>query len=588
MMETRHGPRRDGDAVRFRLWAPNSDEVELLRPDAGPLAMERDVDGFFSVSVPAASGQLYRLRADGLEVPDPASRGQSGDVDGWSRLRLDPLGPARRGPVRPWHETILCEVHVGTATPEGSFRALAGKLRHFVDAGYTAIELLPVNDFPGRWNWGYDGVLPFAPDESYGTPEDLRALVDAAHEAGLGVMLDVVYNHFGPSGNYLPHYAGSFFTERTETPWGAAIDLANPIVRAFFNENAAMWLHDYDFDGLRFDAVHAFPPDGGDDLLAELARACRAVKPDAWLVLENDDNAARWLVRDGGRPRHFTAQWDDDIHHALHVLATGQTSGYYEDYAEDPTGALLRCLTEGFAYQGEPSPHRGGTPRGEPSATLPPDAFVTFIQNHDQIGNRPFGDRIAAALAPQELAVVHGIVMLSPQIPMFFMGEEAAVTTPFPFFADFEGDLAEAVREGRKREFAGFFADHEGSVEDLPDALAESTVAKARLDWGEFGSEERAQALARFRDLAALRRRLVWPLTASGHRGTACARDGGAVLVAWDFAAGRLRLAANPSGEAARFDGIDAPPAFSFGEVHVESGGVRLGPWSFALWSDAA
>ena len=587
MRDTRHGPVREGEAVRFRLWAPSSREVLLQRPDAEPLPMERDEEGFFSVAIPAAPGDLYRFRADGLDVPDPASRGQMGDVEGWSRLRLNPLGPVRPAPVRPWHETILCEVHVGTVTPEGSFRALAEKLPYFVEAGYTAIELLPVNDFPGRWNWGYDGVLPFAPDESYGTPEDLRALVDAAHDLGLGIMLDVVYNHFGPSGNYLPHYAGSFFTEKTKTPWGAAIDLANPVVRAFFTENAAMWLGEYDFDGLRFDAVHAFPPDGGDDLLADLVRACRAVKPDAWLVLENDDNAARWLVREEGRPRHFTAQWDDDIHHALHVLATGQTSGYYEDYAEDPTGALLRCLTEGFAYQGEPSRHRGGMPRGESSADLPPDAFVSFIQNHDQIGNRPFGDRIAATISPEELAVIHGIVMLSPQIPMFFMGEEAAVTTPFPFFADFEGDLAEAVREGRKREFAGFFADHEGSVEDLPDALEESTVAKARLDWGELGSGERETALARFRELATLRRRLVWPLAASGYRGTTCARDGGAVRVTWDFEAGALTLAANPSGGPARFEGIDAPPAHSLGEVRIAEGVVQLGPWSLALWSDA-
>jgi maltooligosyltrehalose trehalohydrolase len=582
-MKTRHGPVRDGAEVRFRLWGPSASEVLLVRPGHDPVPMRRGEDDFFECSVAARPGDRYRFHADGLDVPDPASRGQEGDVDGWSRLRLDPLGPTRRQAIRPWHEKILCELHVGTVTPEGSFRALAEKLPHFRDAGYTAIELLPVNDFPGRWNWGYDGVLPFAPDESYGSPEDLRALVDAAHDLGLGIMLDVVYNHFGPKGNYLHHYAEAFFTERVRTPWGAAIDLGNPIVRAFFVENAVMWLSDYDFDGLRFDAVHAFPHPEGDALLAEIAEACRAVKPDAWLVLENDDNAARWLVREEGRPRYYAAQWNDDIHHALHVTATGETTGYYEDYAEDPVRMLLRCLAQGFAYQGEVSRHRGEK-RGEPSADLPPEAFVAFIQNHDQIGNRPFGDRIAAMIPPDRLAVLQAIVMLSPQIPMFFMGEEAGVTTPFPFFCDWEGDLAEAVRQGRRREFAGFFESHAGSVDDLPDPLARSTVEMARLDWDELGGE----AVAGFRDLAALRRRLVWPLAASGHRSTRGTRDGDAIIVEWRYKAGTLTLAANFGEAEVRFDKAAGRPAHSIGRVMVEGDAATLAPWSLAVWSTEA
>jgi maltooligosyltrehalose trehalohydrolase len=456
-------------------------------------------------------------------------------------------------------------------------------LPHFVDTGYTALELMPVADFPGRWNWGYDGVLLFAPDRAYGPHDDLRRLVDAGHEAGLGMMLDVVYNHFGPSGNYLHHYAKDFFTDTVQTPWGAAIDLANPIVRRFFVENAVMWIRDYDFDGLRFDAVHAFPEAGGDTLLEEIAAACRAVKSDAWLVLENDDNAARWLARDGRRPRHYSAQWNDDIHHALHVAATGQTSGYYEDYADDPVASLVRCLTEGFAYQGEPSPHRDGTPRGEPSADLPPEAFVAFSQNHDQIGNRPFGDRLTASLEPRAIEILQAIVMLSPQIPMFFMGEEAAVKTPFPFFCDFGGELADAVRQGRQREFAGFFQDHAGSVEDLPDPLAEATFQSAKLPWEELSQEEPTRSLDQFRCLAEMRRVVVWPLVGSGYEGAAAKRSGRGFLVEWKFQAGTLRMAANLGDEPTRFEGPEDEPAFSIGQVEG-AGDTTLGPWSLALW----
>ncbi len=571
---TRFGPLREGPEVRFRLWAPDAAKVWLLRPDAPAVAMTRGADGFHSVSLPAAEGQLYRFRIGELEVPDPASRAQAEDVEGWSRL-VGPVPPPRSCAIRPWAEAIIAEVHVGTATPQGSFDALRAALPDYVAAGYTALELMPVADFPGRWNWGYDGVLPFAPDTRYGTPEGLRALVDAAHASGLAMLLDVVYNHFGPSGNFLSQYAGAFFSTAERTPWGPAIDLANPTVRAFFVENAVMWLRDYDFDGLRLDAVHAFIPGGGDALLAEIATACRAVKPDAWLVLENDDNAARWLSRTS-LPA-YTAQWNDDFHHALHVIATGQRSGYYGDYADDPVGALARCLTEGFAFQGEASSHRGGASRGEASAHLPPGAFVAFVQNHDQIGNRPFGDRLAAALAPERIAVLQFVVMLSPQIPLFFMGEEVGATTPFPFFCDFGGDLAEAVREGRAREFAGFFADHAGGPDDLPDPLAKTTVERARLRPGPDAAARRA----RFAALAQLRRRLVWPLTIAGDTpATELVRDGDALRIEWHFAVGTLTLAVNFGAQPACLTLPTAPPDA------IE--GALLAPWSAALWSRPA
>ncbi|MBS7540665.1 malto-oligosyltrehalose trehalohydrolase, partial [Ancylobacter lacus] len=475
-LSSRFGPLLRADGTLFRLWAPGVAGVDLLVEGAEPVPMRRGAEGIFECHVPGAGpGTAYMFRVGGHDVPDPASRAQREDVEGWS-LVTAPLAPTPELAIRPWSEAIIAEVHVGTATPEGTFRALIDRLDHYRDAGFTVIELLPVADFPGRWNWGYDGVLLYAPDRAYGTPEDLRALVDAAHERGLGVMLDVVYNHFGPSGNYLPLYAPAFFRQDVDTPWGPAVDLENPLVRAFFVESAQQWLARYGFDGLRFDAVHAFATRGTGTFLRELAEGCRRVRRDAWLVLENHDNVARWLERDGAL---YTAQWNDDWHHVLHHLATGEAAGYYAPYAVDPLADLGRALAQGFVFQGEPYPDAGGHPRGTPSAHLPPDAFVAFVQNHDHIGNRPLGDRLVSSSTPEATALLRFVLMLSPQIPLFFMGEEAELATPFPFFCDFSGDLAEAVRNGRRNEFKDFFAHHEGTVDDLPDPIADSDVHPA-------------------------------------------------------------------------------------------------------------
>ncbi len=289
----RFGPEPLAQGARFRLFAPEAEAVELEIDGAGRRAMQPGGDGFFAVEISdVAPGALYRFTVDGQAVPDPASRMQAEDADGWSVLTPPPANLPRRW-SRPWREAVIAEVHVGTATPEGTFRALIDRLDHYRDAGFTVIELMPVADFPGRRNWGYDGVLLYAPDRAYGTPDDLRALIDAAHERGLGMMLDVVYNHFGPSGNFLPLYAKSFFRQDISTPWGPAIDLENEMVRAFFTENAAYWLADFGFDGLRFDAVHALATKATETFLREIAQACRAVRPDAFLVLENHDNVAQ-------------------------------------------------------------------------------------------------------------------------------------------------------------------------------------------------------------------------------------------------------------------------------------------------------
>ena len=452
----------DSGLTRFTLWAPDSAHVMLEIEGTAPIPM-RKKNGHFEVEAPFGAGTRYRFRVrPDLAVPDPASRAQAGDVHDAS-LVIDPNAYEWRHPEwmgRPWHEAIIYELHVGAI---GGFAAVTKMLPDLAALGITAVELMPINDFPGHRNWGYDGVLPYAPDASYGTPDQLKHLIDTAHGLGLMVLLDVVYNHFGPDGNYLHTYSSPFFRKDMMTPWGEAIDFRRPEVRAFFIDNATLWLQEYRFDGLRFDAVHAFHD---RDFLMEISRSVRtAIEPKrhVHLVLENDDNDAEAL-RQG-----FDAQWSDDGHHALHILLTGERTGYYADYP-DPAAALARVLKEGFAYQGEASGHRGGERRGSFSGDLPPTAFVMFLQNHDQVGNRAFGERLTVLANPAALAAATLLLLMSPQIPLVFMGEEWGETKPFLFFTDHHGELAEKVREGRRREFAQFadFADS-ATRERIPD-----------------------------------------------------------------------------------------------------------------------
>jgi malto-oligosyltrehalose trehalohydrolase len=466
---------------------------------------------------------------------------------------------------------VIYELHVGTFSPEGTFAGVEKRLDHLSDLGATAIELMPVADFPGRRGWGYDGVLPYAPDAAYGRPEDLKRLVAAAHARGLMVVLDVVYNHFGPEGNYLHLYAPQFFTERHHTPWGAAINFdgaqARP-VRDFFVHNALYWLEEFHFDGLRLDAVHAIADDSSPHILMELASAIRGGPGrdrHVHLVLENDSNQARYLRRaaDGGVAL-YDAQWNDDVHHAFHVLLTAESDGYYADYAGNPTRLLARCLTEGYAWQGETSGHRGGLPRGEPSAHLPPAAFVSFLQTHDQVGNRALGERLAALAAEPALRAATVAWLLSPAPPMLFMGEEFGAATPFLYFCDFTGDLAAAVRDGRRREFAQFtrFSDPAAQAA-IPDPNAPETFARSRLDWGCTGHPPHARWLALYRQLLALRRAHLVPrlagMTANAGRADELGASAltcewrlgdGSVLRMWlNLAQRQLDLPAPPAGE---------------------------------------
>ncbi|MCU0759617.1 MAG: malto-oligosyltrehalose trehalohydrolase [Steroidobacteraceae bacterium] len=551
------------DGAHFRLFAPAQAQVALqVEGEASARPMYRDDDGWHALDCDdLGAGTRYRYRlGDGSLVPDPASRFQPEDVHGPSEL-VDPLAHrwqdgAWRG--RPWHEAVVYELHVGSFTPEGTFRAVIGRLEHLAALGVTAIELMPVAEFPGRRNWGYDGVLPFAPDSRYGRPEDLKALVDAAHQRGLMILLDVVYNHFGPDGNYTHLYWPQLMTQRHQTPWGAAVnydDAGCTQVREFVIANALHWLGEYHFDGLRLDAVHAIRDAGPRHLLDELAARAAALRPGhapPHLVLENEENETRWLPPAGG----CTAQWNDDVHHGLHVALTGECSGYYAEYQEDP-GKLPRALAEGFAFQGETMRYRGH-PRGTPSAHLHPTAFVSFLQNHDQVGNRARGERIAR-LAPQPaVRAAAATYLLAPQVPMLFMGEEWGSRQPFLYFCDFDEPLATAVRDGRRAEFARFPEFAGSAALAIPDPTDAASFAASVLDWSAAEAEAGRDWLQWYRAVLAVRHSQVVPLLAprpggAPQRPARWSAAGQAFQVTWWLQDRELSLIANlaPAASAA-------------------------------------
>jgi maltooligosyltrehalose trehalohydrolase len=562
--------------VRFRLWAPGAQQVSLVLGNR-ELAMRPGEGGWYETLEKAAPGALYRYRIDGgQEVPDPASRFQPRDVDGPSEV-IDPHAfewqdEGWRG--RAWQEAVLYELHVGTFTSQGSYSGVISKLPYLKDLGVTAIELMPLSDFAGRRNWGYDGVLPYAPDSSYGRPEDLKALVQAAHQHRLMVFLDVVYNHFGPKGNFLGLYAPGFFTDQHNTPWGAAINFAADPVRQYFIHNALYWLEEYHFDGLRFDAVHAIIDESPRHVLEDIAAAVHARDPDrhVHLVLENDANQARFL----GEGKYH-AQWNDDSHHAYHVLATGESDGYYVSYIDAPAKHLARCLAEGFAYQGEVSPF-SKAPRGEPSRHLPPRCFVDFMQNHDQIGNRAHGERLASLADDNKLKVLSAILLLAPSPPLIFMGEEWACHQPFLFFCDFEGELGEAVRNGRREEFARFaaFADPKARAR-IPDPLSEQTFKRSVLRWKDARSTQGRAWLAHYTRLLELRRTEIAPRSFGPGRYRMLAER--AFELTWDGAEGQLRLLVNFSDSP-----VPTETAPRGRLLWGNGGGKRLDPWTVSWW----
>jgi maltooligosyltrehalose trehalohydrolase len=582
--------------VAFRLWAPSARTVDVIVDSGIPQPMSFFGDGWYGATVgDAHDGSDYRFRIDGgLLAPDPASRFQPNGPFGESRV-VDPhrfswSDDQWRG--RPWAEAVIYEAHIGAFTPEGTYTALAGHLQDLRELGITALELMPLADCPGARTWGYDGVLPFAPNEAYGRPIDLKRLIERAHALDLMVFLDVVYNHFGPSGNFLPSYAKSFFTDR-RTPWGAGLNFdraASHTVREFFIHNALYWLEEFHLDGLRFDAVHAIADDNERHILADLAeRVHDAISGrEVHLIIENDNNEAHWLERDEcHRPRLYTAQWNDDFHHCWHVLLTGETEGYYEDYAGDPLRYLARSLAQGFAYQGETSAYRASRKRGEPSRHLPPFAFIAFLQNHDQIGNRAFGERLSTIADSHRISLARAVLLLSPQIPMLFMGEEWQVSSPFLYFVDFADDpaLSTAVREGRSREFGRFkaFATAEAEAR-IPDPTAADTFMRSKLDRSERWSATHAQAYRECTELLSLRAKEIVPLLSKRFDGASHDQRNGLIDVAWQFDGERLRLVLNLSEQTAHAPaGKDARIIWRSAGVETKAEAVILPPWTGQL-----
>jgi malto-oligosyltrehalose trehalohydrolase len=530
-------------SVRFRLWAPAARTISLsIEGLPASIPLVRKQDGWHELVLadcPVGTKYWYCL-PDGARVPDPASRFQPEDVHGPSEV----INPGsfewqdHDWHNRPWAEAVLYELHVGAFTEEGTFLAAIDKLDHLVRLGVTGIELMPVADFPGKRNWGYDGVLLYAPDSSYGRPEDFKALVQAAHQRGLFVILDVVYNHFGPDGNFLPSYASQIFTDHHKTPWGDAVNYdsdGSEVVRELIIHNALYWIEEFHLDGLRLDAVHAIKDDGPRHLLEELAERVRSASAPypVHLILENEANQASRLTRTpGGNPEQYTAQWNDDMHHVLHTAATLESNGYYGDYKHD-TEKLGRALAEGFAFQGELMQATDAS-RGEPSGHLPPDAFIAFMQNHDQIGNRAFGERINAIASPEAVHAIAATYLLLPQTPMLFMGEEWGSSQPFPFFCDFHGELADLVRKGRREEFANFPEFHDAEQrERIPDPQADETFAAAKLDWAQVDQGIHREWVDWYTQVLTVRREQIVPMVKGmgGHSGMFEVLGTGAVVV---------------------------------------------------------
>jgi malto-oligosyltrehalose trehalohydrolase len=590
----------EGGGVKFRLWAQAVTAVKLQLDEAQGIPMIAVGAGWFELKVPSArNGDRYHFQLpDGLIVPDIASRFNPEDMHGPSEV-IDPVlfdwsDDDWRG--RPWKEAVIYELHVGSFTPKGNFVGVMDRLNYLVDLGVTALEIMPVADFPGRRNWGYDGVLPFAPDSVYGSPDDFKCLINAAHDRGLMVFLDVVYNHFGPEGNYLHTYAPAFFNSSHVTPWGAGINFdgeGSRTVRDFFIHNALYWLEEYHLDGLRLDAIHTISDDSSLDIIEELADAIRngpGRERNVHLVLENDRNQVHYLNRDAaGHKRYATAQWNDDFHHTLYMLASGETEGCYKDYTTDPVRLLGRSLTEGFVFQGEPSHFRDGVRRGEPSGHLPPTAFVNFLENHDQAGNRAFGERLCHIISPTKLEALTAIFLLAPQSPMLFMGEEFAAAQPFLYFCDFGSKFAHTVTEGRRHDFSKFAGFADAAKRDLiPDPNNTTTFTACVLDWSALEHAHHCSTLKLYRQLLTLRRKWIFPHLAGMSSGTTqlVILSARALSIRWSLDSHRsLLLVANLGEEDIKVDpAMDGTLIFATANLNTTMLATgKMPPWS-AAW----
>ncbi|WP_235829791.1 malto-oligosyltrehalose trehalohydrolase [Frigidibacter oleivorans] len=569
--------REAGQDWRFRLWAPSAEDVQVSL-NHHRLTAEREAGGWWVARGPAEPGTRYGFAVDGALYPDPAARAQAGDVHGPSLLVDPSLWHWKSDWAgRPWDEAVILELHVGTFTREGTFAAAARRLPDLARMGITAVELMPVGQFTGRHGWGYDGVLPYAPHPAYGTPDQMRGFVEAAQELGIMVLLDVVYNHFGPDGAYLHSYAPEFFDGARQTPWGAGIDYTRRPVRDYFIDNALMWLVEYRLDGLRLDAVDQIRDPSRPELLVELAQAVRAAgfpRP-IHLTTEDNRNITRLHRPEAGL---YTGEWNDDWHHCIHCALTGESEGYYRSFAADPVADLATALADGFVEQGQSRPGADGPaePRGEPSDHLPWQAFVNFNQNHDQIGNRAMGERLAALAEDPPLKVAHALLLTAPFTPMLFMGEEEGCRAPFLFFADFVGELAEALRKGRAEEFRDFTA----FGAEVPDPTEPETLHLSR-PYRDSDEPRAGEWRALTTRLLSFRADRIVPLSKSARAGAAVAARTGprSVRAAWPFTAGRLTVWAS-FGDGARPPADAGLPADA-PDLVVETGAADHG---FALW----
>jgi maltooligosyltrehalose trehalohydrolase len=495
----------------MRVWAPNAHEVTLHSSDQ-VLAMIKEAGGWWHADAPfIRHGADYAFAVDGNgPFPDPRSFWQPNGIHGFSRwVDHSVFDWTDAGwQQRPLGSAVIYELHLGTFTPEGTCEAAINRLDHLKTLGITHVELMPVAQFSGERGWGYDGVDLYAPHHAYGGPEGLKRLVDACHHRGLAVLLDVVYNHLGPAGNYLNQF-GPYFTDRYATPWGDAINFDEQDsheVRQFFIDNAVMWLQDYHFDGLRIDAVHAILDTSAIHFLEALASAVKnletALGRHLVLIAESDLNDPRVIRSPAVGGYNIHAQWNEDFHHALHAVLTGETQGYYQDFGT--LAQLAKVLTRGLVYDGCYSTYRRRC-HGRPATGILGTRFVGCLQNHDQVGNRALGERTSRLLSPGLLKIGAALVMTAPFVPMLFQGEEWGASTPFLYFTDHrEPGLGEAVKHGRRKEFAAFGWESEA----IPDPQAEETFVQSRLNWEELQEENSRRMLAWHQTLIAVRRRL--------------------------------------------------------------------------------
>lgn len=576
--------------VVFRLFAPAAQSVRLAIEDAPSvresLEMNRRGDGWHELAVDdAGPGTRYRfVLPNGARVPDPASRFAPVGVNGPSEV-VDPDAfhwndAAWRG--RPWNEAVLYELHVGTFTAEGTFRSAIDRLDHLKDLGVTGVELMCICAFAGQRSWGYDSVQIYAPDSTYGRPEDLKALIDAAHARGIMVILDVVYNHFGPEGNYIPSYFPQIFSETHKTAWGSGLNFDGPYsheVREFVLQNAVYWTREFHVDGLRLDASHAMIDTSQQHILDEIAERIQAMAGDRYvhLVLENEQSIVRLLKRDARGHAAYTAQWNHAIDHMLGLSMSGDCDPTDPNRRHE-TEELARALTEGF-FSGD------GACAREDRSSVPTTAFVSFIQTHDLVGNRVFGERIDELASPEAIRAIAVVYLLLPQIPMLFMGEEWAATTRFPFFSDYGGGLAEAVRRGRAKQLEETSHLDAETLRRAPDPQAEATFLAAKLPWQELGEPLHAARLDWYRSVLAVRRERIQPLLDRLEPcGTYRVHSGGRFECEWTVnPASRLCLRANLCASASG-GFTQANQCEVLWLEGSRSDELTLGPWS-ALWT---